>query len=243
MRRLGRLIRTMGGWEDPARDDPRLARARMVERQLRARGIADETVLAAILAVPREAFVPERLLDAAYEDEALPIEAGQTISQPYIVARMTELLQVEPGDRILEIGTGSGYQAAILALLGAKIRTYERHAALARAARERLDRLAIEGVEIVVGDGSAGDPSGAPWDGIIVTAGAPAVPESLREQLAIGARLVIPVGDRWQQELLVVERRDDLTWVEKSDGAVMFVPLVGEGGWAEDAREERGRRR
>jgi protein-L-isoaspartate(D-aspartate) O-methyltransferase len=187
--------------------------------------------------------VPGAPSSVAYDDRALPIDEGQTISQPYIVARMTELLKVAPGDRILEIGTGSGYQAAVLALLGAKVRSFERYGALARGARERLDRLGIEGVEILVGDGSGGDPGGTPWDGIIVTAGAPAVPESLREQLAIGARLVIPVGDRWQQDLLVVERRDELTWVEKSDGAVMFVPLVGEGGWPEEARDERGRRR
>jgi protein-L-isoaspartate(D-aspartate) O-methyltransferase len=219
------------------------ARAAMVVEQLQRRGIADRRVLDVMARLPREAFVPGAPSSIAYDDRALPIDEGQTISQPYIVARMTELLAVEPGDRILEIGTGSGYQAVVLAMLGARVRTFERHAALAKAARERLDRLRIEGVEIVVGDGSAGDPAGAPWDGIIVTAGAPAVPDSLREQLAIGARLVIPVGDRWQQDLLVVERRDEMTWVEKSDGAVMFVPLVGEDGWAEDAREERGSRR
>jgi len=207
------------------------ARAAMVVEQLQRRGIADRRVLDVMARLPREDFVPGAPSSIAYDDRALPIDEGQTISQPYIVARMTELLKIEPGDRILEIGTGSGYQAAVLALLGAKVRTFERHAPLAKAARQRLDRLAIEGVQIVVGDGSAGDPSEAPWDGIIVTAGAPAVPESLREQLAIGARLVIPVGDRWQQDLLVVERRDDLTWVEKSDGAVMFVPLVGDSGW------------
>ncbi|MEZ0239267.1 MAG: protein-L-isoaspartate(D-aspartate) O-methyltransferase [Chloroflexota bacterium] len=207
------------------------ARAAMVAEQLQRRGISDPRVLDVMARLPREAFVPGAPSSSAYDDRALPIEEGQTISQPYMVARMTELLEPKSGEHILEIGTGSGYQAAVLALLGAKVRTFERHAALAKAARERLDRLAIEGVEIVVGDGSAGDPSGAPWDGIIVTAGAPAVPESLREQLAIGARLVIPVGDRWQQDLIVVERRDESTWVEKSDGAVMFVPLVGEGGW------------
>lgn len=219
----------------------------MVVEQLQRRGIADHRVLEVMARLPREAFVPGAPTSIAYDDRALPIEEGQTISQPYIVARMTELLKVEKGERILEIGTGSGYQAAILALLGAKVRTFERHAPLAKTARERLDRLGIEGVEIVVGDGSAGDPSGAPWDGIIVTAGAPAVPAAFREQLAIGARLVIPVGDRWQQDLIVVERRDESNWVEKSDGAVMFVPLVGEGGWPEDGprdpRGEPGRRR
>jgi len=212
-------------------DQASRARAAMVVEQLQRRGIADRRVLDVMARLPRESFVPGAPTSIAYDDRALPIDEGQTISQPYIVARMTELLALERDDRILEIGTGSGYQAAVLALLGARVRSFERYAALAKAARERLDRLGIAGVDIVVGDGSAGDPSGAPWDGIIVTAGAPTVPESLREQLAIGARLVIPVGDRWQQELLVVERRDELTWVEKSDGAVMFVPLVGEGGW------------
>jgi len=221
----------MGRAVSDAEDRASRARSAMVVEQLQRRGISDRRVLDVMARLPREAFVPGAPSSIAYEDRALPIDEGQTISQPYIVARMTELLALERNDRILEIGTGSGYQAAVLALLGAKVRSFEWYPALAKAARERLDRLGIEGVEIVVGDGSAGDPSGSPWDGIIVTAGAPAVPESLREQLAIGARLVIPVGDRWQQDLLVVERRDDLTWVERSDGTVMFVPLVGEGGW------------
>jgi protein-L-isoaspartate(D-aspartate) O-methyltransferase len=169
---------------------------------------------------------------AAYEDRALPIDSGQTISQPYVVARMTELLQVEPGDRILEIGTGSGYQAAVLAELGGHVRTIERWPGLAEGARERLWRLGIRGVEVIVGDGSGGDPEGAPWDGIVVTAAAPAIPTPLREQLGIGARLVIPVGPRNVQDLVVVERRTLTEWREWSDGPVVFVPLVGEGGWA-----------
>jgi protein-L-isoaspartate(D-aspartate) O-methyltransferase len=202
----------------------------MVADQLRRRGISDERVLAAMATLPREAFVPGSE-SAAYDDRALPIEAGQTISQPYVVARMTELLQLAPGDRILEVGTGSGYQAAVLARLGATVRSIERFEALAAGAREHLAAAGIEGVEVVVGDGSAGDPAGAPWDGIIVTAAAPTIPDALREQLAIGARLVIPVGPRHLQSLIVVERRGPAEWREWSDGAVVFVPLVGEGGW------------
>jgi protein-L-isoaspartate(D-aspartate) O-methyltransferase len=212
------------------------ARARMVADQLERRGIRDRRVLDAMASVPRERFVPNVPTSLAYDDRALPIDAGQTISQPYMVARMTELLDVQPGDRILEIGTGSGYQAAILVSVGAQVTSIERHANLADEARERL---AAEGfaegsggaVDIRVGDGSRGATDGAPWDGIVVTAGAPGIPDELREQLAIGARLVIPVGDRQSQELRIVERRGPNDWHEWSDGAVVFVPLVGEGGW------------
>lgn len=207
------------------------ARAAMVERQLRARGIADERVLAAMASVPREAFLDERQRGYAYADEALPIESGQTISQPYVVARMTELLATHPGDRILEIGTGSGYQAAILAAIGCRVTSIERHPELAEAARARLAGIPpADTVEVRVGDGTLGAPDGAPWDGIIVTAAAPAVPASLREQLADGARLVIPVGSRMRQDLLVVTRRGD-EWTEQSDGAVVFVPLIGDEGF------------
>jgi protein-L-isoaspartate(D-aspartate) O-methyltransferase len=203
----------------------------MVAEQLKRRGIRDERVLAVMAALPREAFVPGAPETVAYDDRALPIEAGQTISQPYVVARMTELLEVEPGDRILEVGTGSGYQAAVLARLGATVRSYERFEELAAGAREHLAALGIEGVEVIAGDGSAGDAAGAPWDGIIVTAAAPTIPERLREQLAVGARLVIPVGPRHVQSLMVVQRRGPTEWREWSDGAVVFVPLVGAGGW------------
>lgn len=204
----------------------------MVATQLRARGISDERVLAAMASVPRERFVDELRRRYAYSDEALPIEAGQTISQPYVVARMTELLAPRRGDRVLEIGTGSGYQAAVLAALGCRVVSIERHAELAESARERLATLGLaDAVEVRVGDGSTGDPSGAPWDGIIVTAAAPAIPVSLREQLsADGGRMVIPVGGRGHQDLLLVVRRGD-EWEERSDGAVVFVPLVGEEGF------------
>ena len=211
--------------------DPAAARAAMVARQLRARGIADERVLAAMSSVPREAFLDQRQRDYAYADEALPIESGQTISQPYVVARMTELLAPRAGDRILEIGTGSGYQAAVLAAMGAQVTSIERHPGLAEQARRRLAELLPEApVDVRVGDGTLGAPDGAPWDGILVTAAAPAVPDPLREQLAEGARLVIPVGSRMRQELLVVTRHGD-EWLEQPDGAVVFVPLIGDEGF------------
>ncbi len=207
------------------------ARARMVAAQLRGRDIRDERVLAAMGAVPRDAFVPDADRASAYADAPLPIGGGQTISQPYIVARMTELLHVGPGDRVLEVGTGSGYQAAILAELGCRVTSVERDAELARTARARLADLGYgDRVEVRVGDGSLGDPAGAPWDGIVVAAGAPSIPASLREQLGEGRRLVIPVGSLREQHLMVVERHGN-EWRERSDGPCVFVPLVGAGGW------------
>jgi protein-L-isoaspartate(D-aspartate) O-methyltransferase len=205
----------------------------MVEVQLRARGIRDERVLGAMASLPRERFVPEQRRAIAYADEALPIPAGQTISQPWIVARMTELLAPRVGDRVLDIGTGSGYQAAILALLGARVVSIERQPELAESARERLAELGFgEQVEVRLGDGSLGDPTGAPWDGILVAAAAPAIPVPLREQLSPdGGRLVIPVGNRGRQDLLLVVRDGD-TWEERNDGPVVFVPLVGEQGFS-----------
>jgi protein-L-isoaspartate(D-aspartate) O-methyltransferase len=215
-------------------DDP-MARSRavMVARQLRDRGIRDEGVLAVMGWLPREVFVPADRRNVAYADGALPIAAGQTISQPYVVARMTELLDVAPGMRVLEIGTGSGYQAAVLAALGGRVVSYERHPELAEAARRTLDALGLgQSVEVRLGDGSVGDPAGAAYDRIIVTAAAPEIPPGLREQLVEGGRMVLPVGRRDHQELILVERHGD-EWTERTDGPVVFVPLVGEGGFSQ----------
>jgi len=203
----------------------------MVKSQLAARGVDDHRVLAAMARVPRHRFVPGRPLTEAYADRALPIAEGQTISQPYIVAHMTQLLRVEPGMRVLEIGTGSGYQAAVLLEMGAKVDTIERHAPLAEAARKLLADLYPEGKwRVTVGDGSAGLPQHAPFDRIIVTAGAPDVPAALRDQLADGGRLVIPTGPRDAQLLMLCERRGD-AWRESHDCGCRFVPLLGEHGW------------
>jgi protein-L-isoaspartate(D-aspartate) O-methyltransferase len=212
--------------------DPSLARSAMVAHQLRDRGISDQRVLDAMESIPRELFVGTVQRPWAYADEALPIAAGQTISQPYMVARMTELLAPKPGDLVLEVGTGSGYQAAVLAWLGARVISIERHEELANAARSRLEAMKVGGlVEVRVGDGTRGAPDRAPFAGIIVTAGAPSIPTSLREQLADGGRLVIPVGPRDRQELFLVIRDGD-EWREIDDGPCVFVPLVGEEGWA-----------
>jgi protein-L-isoaspartate(D-aspartate) O-methyltransferase len=183
--------------------------------------------------VPRHEFVPADARPFAYADHPLLIGHGQTISQPFIVAFMTEKLDPKPTDHVLEIGTGSGYQAAVLARLGARVTTIERLPDLAEGARAKLRDLGIQDVDVRLGDGSIGEAEGAPWDGIVVTAAAPSIPDPLREQLAVGARLVIPVGPRYQQDLIVVERRGPNDWQEWSDGAVVFVPLVGEGGWRE----------
>ena len=227
------MRRILGAMTGPAQDPVR-ARASMVAHQLRERGVTDERVLAAMGAIPREAFVPDTSRGIAYADQALPIEAGQTISQPVMVARMTEDLVVRPGDRILEIGTGSGYQAAILAWLGARVTSLERQAVLVPLARERIDAIApdLEGsVEIREADGSLGDPAGAPWDGIIVTAAAPTVPQALRDQLRDdGGHLVLPVGSRDRQVLTVVTRNGD-EWIDRTDGYCVFVPLIGPGGF------------
>ena len=203
----------------------------MLEVQLRSRGVLDTRVLAAMAAVPREAFVPPSLHHLAYADEALPIAHGQTISQPLMVGLMTQLLELEPGQRVLDIGTGSGYQAAVLAAMGCRVTSVERVAALADDARERLAATGYgEAVEIRVGDGSAGVPDGAPWPRILVAAAAPRVPDALAAQLGDGGRLVIPIGPRYEQDLVLVERDGDRLRTT-NHGACVFVPLVGEGGF------------
>ncbi|HEY2887419.1 MAG TPA: protein-L-isoaspartate(D-aspartate) O-methyltransferase [Candidatus Limnocylindrales bacterium] len=215
----------------PPADPYSSARHAMVERQLRGRGIRDERVLTAMAGVPRERFVPASLADRAYEDGALPIDDGQAISQPYVVAWMTELLDVEQGTAVLEIGTGTGYQAAVLAAMGAQVRTIERIPALAEAARERLARLGWgSSVEVIVADGSLGDPAHAPHDRILVTAGAPTLPGPLLDQLAEGGRLVIPIGASGDQQMVVVTREDGRL-VETPVGPVAFVPLIGAAGF------------
>ncbi|MGH6923252.1 MAG: protein-L-isoaspartate(D-aspartate) O-methyltransferase [Propylenella sp.] len=205
-------------------------RERMVERQLARRGISDERVLDAFRRVPREAFVRTELAKYAYDDSPLPIGEGQTISQPYVVALMTEAARVKPGARVLDVGTGSGYAAAILAELAGEVVTIERHAALADAARETLKRLGYANAEVVEGDGSRGFLARAPYDAILVAAGAPAAPRSLKEQLAEGGRLVIPITANEHQDLLVITCRGE-NYEEENLGGVRFVPLLGEEGW------------
>ncbi len=204
-------------------------RGRMVERQLVRRGIRDARVLAAFRKVPREAFVRPELARYAYDDNPLPIGEGQTISQPYVVALMTEAARVEPGARVLDVGTGSGYAAAILAELAGEVVTIERHETLADNARATLERLGYGSVEVIAGDGTRGVPEKAPYEAILVAAGAPVTPRPLKEQLAEGGRLVIPVDVNAHQDLLVITRRGD-SFEEESLGGVRFVPLVGEDG-------------
>jgi protein-L-isoaspartate(D-aspartate) O-methyltransferase len=203
--------------------DRAIERAHMVKQQLRGRGIKSQAVLSALGSVPRELFMGEAEQSHAYADCALPIAGGQTISQPYIVALMTELAEVGPGSRVLEIGTGSGYQAAVLAALGAQVFTIEIQPALLEAALGSLERLGMH-VEARCGDGRKGWPEAAPFDAILVTAAPRAVPEALREQLAPGGRLVVPVGTEQQQ--LVVIRRTEQGFEEERVAAVRFVPLV-----------------
>jgi protein-L-isoaspartate(D-aspartate) O-methyltransferase len=208
-------------------------RAIMVAHHLEARGIADPLVLAAMGEVPREAFVSGPLKEFAYEDSALPIEAGQTISQPYIVARMIELLELAPGDKVLEVGAGSGYAAAVMSRIGGKVYAIERHKELADLAGRRLKVLGYANVEIICADGTRGLPEQAPFDAILVSAGGPKVPETLKQQLAIGGRLVIPVGRDIHQTLLLVRRVNKDEFEQEDYGAVTFVPLIGAEGWIE----------
>lgn len=198
----------------------------MVERQLAGRGIVDQRVLAAFRDVPREAFVPPELAADAYEDGPLPIGHGQTISQPFVVALMVQALAIQPGDRALEVGAGSGYAAAIVSRLAGSVVAVERHGDLARAAGNRLHALGFDNVEVRHGDGTRGWPERAPFDAILVSAGGERVPPALTEQLAAGGRLVIPVREGPAQELLRLVRREPGRIDEQRLGRVTFVPLV-----------------
>jgi protein-L-isoaspartate(D-aspartate) O-methyltransferase len=213
--------------------DASTARAEMVERQLRRRGISDERVLEAMARVPRELFVPERLRAYAYDDGALPIGYRQTISQPFVVATICSLLGLTGDERVLDVGTGSGYQAAVLAALAREVVTIERIPELAEEARSRLLEAGCGNVEVRVGDGSLGVPDRAPFDGVAVAAAAPTVPPALYEQLVDGGRLVVPRGSRWGQDLVLVERTPGGP-VERTTIPVRFVPLVGDEGFADD---------
>jgi protein-L-isoaspartate(D-aspartate) O-methyltransferase len=206
--------------------DDEARRADMVAQQVEARGVHHARTLEAMRAVPRHRFVPDDQCLAAYEDRPLPIGEGQTISQPYMVAVMTAALNLAPTDRVLEIGTGSGYQAAVLAWLCREVITIERHARLAARACETLAALRVTNVRVEVGDGTLGFPAAQPYDGIVVTAGAPRVPRPLRDQLADGGRLVIPVGSTSFQELVVETKRGERFASEIRNGCI-FVPLVG----------------
>ena len=211
-------------------ETPKQQRARMVEEQLRSRGIRDPRLLAAMGKVPREEFIADQDLGDAYGDHPLPIGAGQTVSQPYIVAAMVAALELRPTDRVLEVGTGTGYEAAILGDLALEVWTIERHEELARKACAILARLGYANVHVVVGDGSLGLPQHVPYDKILVAAAAPRIPESLVGQLAEGGRLVVPVGNRLEQQVQVVRKIGSDTVVTLHD-LCRFVPLVGEEGW------------
>lgn len=206
-------------------------RKRLIE-QLEEKGITDEGVLEAIAAIPRHGFVESAFSDEAYEDRALPIQSGQTISQPFTVAFMTQLLELKKGDKVLEIGTGSGYQAAILACMGARVYSVERYNRLYLDAKERLEDLELK-VELKVGDGTQGWKAQAPYDAIIVTAASPSIPDALMQQMAVGGRMVIPVGSLELQRMYLVKRIGKKEWEKKILQAFKFVPLIGRFGFSD----------
>lgn len=218
----------------PTEDEFEARRQQMVDTQIAARGVRSPLVLNAMRRVPRETYLPFHLADLAYNDTPLPIAEDQTISQPYMVAFMVAALLLEGEEKVLEIGTGSGYAAAVLAEIAAEVFTIERHGELARQASERLRANGYQNVQVRHGDGTLGWPEEAPFDAIVVTAGGPTVPRSLRQQLAAGGRLVIPVGeDVGIQELLRITRTGPEQYEEESLASVRFVPLIGEQGWHE----------
>lgn len=211
----------------------------MVQTQLLERGISDQRVLDAMRTVPRHLFVPQEAQPMAYWDGPLSIGRGQTISQPYIVALMTQLLQLQGPEKVLEIGCGSGYQAAVLACLAEQVVTIERHASLAAEAKQRLTDCGYHNVSVRVGDGTLGCSDMAPFDAIVVTAAAPSIPSPLEDQLAEGGRIVIPVGSRGSQVLQVLQRTE-VGWHREYSIPVMFVPLIGEHGWGEGRIDRHG---
>ncbi len=204
------------------------ARKRMVDEQIAGRGIRDAGVLAAMREVPREAFVDPGYEEFAYDDEPLPIEAGQTISQPYMVATMIEAGEIGPNDRVLEVGAGSGYAAAVMSRIAKQVYGIERHEVLGALAKERFESLGYDNIELRIGDGTRGWPEAAPFDAILVAAAATEAPQPLQEQLAIGGRLVIPIGEqRWPQSLRKITRKSATEYESEDLGAVAFVPLIG----------------
>jgi protein-L-isoaspartate(D-aspartate) O-methyltransferase len=214
------------------------ARDRMVRHQIEGRGVRDPRVLAAMREVPREAFVPPGLQEFAYEDSPLPIEAGQTISQPFIVAEMIESLELRGGERVLDIGTGSGYAAAVLARIAGEVYSVERHAELVELARARFAELGIHNVHVLHGDGTLGWPEHAPYDAVVAAAGGPDIPSALRDQLKVGGRLVIPIGPTPREQKLIRETKVAPRKMSRTDlGSVRFVPLVGAAGWPDTAAE------
>jgi protein-L-isoaspartate(D-aspartate) O-methyltransferase len=217
--------------------DFRRARERMVDIQIARRGVRDARVLEAMRLIPREEFVDPGFEEFAYDDGPLPIGANQTISQPYMVALMIEAAELKPTDRVLEVGVGSGYAAAVMSRIAARVYGIERHASLVEEAKRRLTRLWYDNVELRVGDGTRGWPDAAPFDAILVAASGPEVPQALKEQLAIGGRLIIPVGQQqFNQTLRKITRQTETGYDEEDLGGVTFVPLIGEQGWAEDGR-------
>lgn len=213
------------------RIDPKFSRAKMVEEQIVARGVVDNNVLSAMRKIPRHLFVQGALADRAYTDSALPIGDGQTISQPFIVAFMSELLQIEPGHKVLEIGTGSGYQAAVLGEMGADVYSVERIRKLFIAARTLLFDMRYFNIRLKLDDGTMGWPDEAPFDRIIVTAGGPEIPQCLIDQLADHGRMIIPVGKEKRRQQLILVTKEDGKITETDMGGCAFVDLVGKQGW------------
>ncbi len=209
-------------------------RESMVRSQIEGRGLRNPALLEAFRQVPREVFVAHELAEQAYGDHPLPIEAGQTISQPYVVALMIDAAEIGPGERVLEIGAGSGYAAAVMSRIAARVTAIERHSELAQIARERMARLGFDNVEIVEGDGSTGWPDGAPYDAILAAASGSQVPQALLGQLATRGRLVMPIGEpAGTQQLVKAVKAPDGSVQHSELGSVRFVPLIGEEGWSE----------